>query len=96
MAKVFENEEIEGMYNFECLGCGMLHFINTNPNYGGVWEFNGNLDNPTVSPSLLIKSPNLDGSVDVCHFFVKNGNIEYLSDCTHNRRSTTVEMPNIY
>jgi hypothetical protein len=29
----------------------------------------------------------------VCHSFVRNGKIEYLSDCTHNLAGKTVDIP---
>ncbi len=30
-----------------------------------------------------------------CHLFVKNGQIEYLSDCTHELRGTTIPLPDL-
>ena len=43
---------------------------------------------PTVSPSILVRYGGPDAGVggappQCCHFFVRAGNIEYLSDCTH-------------
>jgi hypothetical protein len=29
----------------------------------------------------------------VCHSFVKEGMIEFLSDCTHDMKNKTVELP---
>jgi len=78
-----------------------------------VWEFNGDMNKPTVSPSLLVRSvecpdnPEMDengnhvlgtdgrikGAKDtVCHSFVKDGMIQFLSDCTHELAGKTVEM----
>jgi len=33
---------------FECPGCGCAHFINER------WTFNGDVDKPTISPSILV------------------------------------------
>lgn len=79
-------------YMFECLGCGNMHWYNL---YGGVgfslthpkWNFNGDLENPSFTPSLLNTKPN-----SVCHLYITNGKIEYLSDCTHSLAGQTVTM----
>jgi len=71
------------------------------------WSFNGNYDRPTFAPSVLCRYRHpkgytnenpaplgYDGEyvVDVCHSFVRNGNIEYLSDCTHALAGKTVAL----
>ena len=44
-------------YSFKCPGCGSNHVIPTNKNYTGYfWGFNNDIDNPTFTPSLLVKS----------------------------------------
>lgn len=53
------------------------------------WDFNGNLERPTFSPSMLIH-PNGVHCRD--HFFVRDGKIEYLSDCEHTLAGKTVDM----
>ena len=47
-----------GRYSFICPGCGDHHEIPTKtPLYNGAcWGFNGNVDNPTFTPSLLVRS----------------------------------------
>lgn len=59
--------------------------------YGGpaFWEFNGNLERPTFSPSMLIYPNGLHGRD---HFFVRDGKIEYLSDSEHGLAGKTVDM----
>jgi hypothetical protein len=32
----------------------------------------------------------------VCHSWVTNGRIQFLSDCTHSLKDQTVELPEIY
>lgn len=51
--------EAEGTaYMFECPGCGDYHLLNVEkPNgLGARWQFNGDLERPTFSPSLLVRS----------------------------------------
>lgn len=49
--------------------------------------FNGDVDKPTLSPSLLVT-----GSGVVCHSYVENGMIRFLGDCTHPLANQTVEL----
>jgi hypothetical protein len=52
MPKVKENNK--GYYSFECPGCGLTHNIPTEQSDSTLkWQFNGDVDNPTFSPSLL-------------------------------------------
>lgn len=63
------------------------------------WEFNGDFDKPTFSPSMLIRIGPMPedhpdaGKIHVCHSFVKEGNIQYLGDCTHAMAGQTIELP---
>lgn len=106
-----------GHLMFLCPGCKGYHEININPeNNEPVWSFNGNLDKPTVTPSILVRSvshpKNIetdnegnyllgpDGRVkgvkdEVCHSFITNGQIQFLSDCTHSLAGQTVELPEV-
>ncbi|MEN6386225.1 MAG: DUF6527 family protein [Phycisphaerales bacterium] len=85
---------------FDCPGCGYLHMVWVKQPEGGsypIWEFNGDSENPTISPSILV-----NGNVPInpphthrCHSFVRDGKIQFLSDCTHSLAGQTVELPNI-
>jgi len=83
-------------YCFHCLGCGCDHGVWTthrNDN-NAIWQFNGDLNKPTVSPSLMVTW--LWGPFkikNVCHSFIRDGKIEYLSDCTHHLAGKTIELP---
>jgi hypothetical protein len=70
-----------------CPGCEQMHIINTEkPNrLGTIWKFNGNVDSPTFTPSI-----NHPG---YCHYFIRNGNIEYCSDSTHQFSGQTIPLP---
>ena len=97
MAKFIKCEEHgwKGVYPFQCPGCGCAHYVNTIKGEMGnpCWHFNGDVDNPTVSPSILVRYPTAE-KMNICHSFVRNGKIEFLSDCTHELAGKTVELEN--
>lgn len=85
MAKVHaDKHEKTANYIFFCPGCECSHVIDKR------WTFNGDLDKPTFSPSLLC---NPDHAPSRCHTFIRDGKIEFLSDCFHKLAGTTVEIP---
>lgn len=90
-------ETPNGNVLFECPGCGCLHCVavkEPNP-LGARWTWNGSLDTPTFSPSILVKAnyTAIDRLDDICHSFVADGKIQFLSDCTHKLAGQTVEIP---
>jgi hypothetical protein len=93
-----ENGGIVG-YLFSCPGCGNSHAPYIRPYKapnGASWEFDGNLEQPTFQPSILIKVTNPDsGKVMICHSFVTNGKIRFLADCTHKLAGQEVELPEV-
>lgn len=74
-------------FSFQCPGCKCAHFIQTNPKFSPCWSFNNDLDNPTVTPSIRVRGVNL------CHFFIKDGKIQFLGDCTHELKGQTITIP---
>lgn len=86
---------------FWCAGCDEHHQIDT-----AKWTFNGDLDKPTFSPSYLTwldPSPKADPKYGNgkfrdgfrCHSYIREGSIEYLSDCTHKLAGQTVRLKEI-
>lgn len=93
----------------QCPGCNGLHrFILSNEDGtipdGPVWEWDGNLDQPTFSPSLLCidttfyaaeRDENeyrvMVGSGN-CHSFVRAGRWEFLGDSGHHLAGQSVDM----
>jgi hypothetical protein len=67
----------------------------TRPGAAG-WHFNGDLERPTLSPSLN-RTCEYGGDPKklICHSFVRNGQIQYLGDCTHRFAGQTVDLPEI-
>jgi hypothetical protein len=49
----------DGMYAFHCPGCGSSHQVTVEGTRNGSlakWGWNGSIDKPTFSPSILIRS----------------------------------------
>jgi hypothetical protein len=93
--KVHNARPGEPDFLFNCPGCGCDHGIWV-PYVGAThatWEFNGNLDKPTVNPSILVNAGRLNPTIHTCHSFIKDGMIQFLSDCTHELAGQTVELP---
>ena len=91
-------------YFVYCPGCERAHrFMVVNEAVPEqVWEFDGNMESPTFSPSLLMQTSEWDGHQWVryaCHSFLKNGVWEFLSDSTHDlagRDAPMVDFPENY
>lgn len=79
-----KNGQLQWM--FKCPGCNKIHCFWTKGLQSN-WEFNGNVEKPTVSPSIL-----LVGHDFRCHSFIKDGNIEFCDDCSHSMAGKTVEL----
>lgn len=90
-----------GLLMFFCPGCKCGHGVNDK------WSFNGDMDRPTFSPSILVRGvqPVTDEEADrilagekiepkplVCHSFVRDGQIQFLNDCTHDLAGQTVPL----
>ena len=95
--------EAEGeSYQFEC-PCGHIHHVwvrRPDQNKNFEWGFNGSLEKPTFTPSLKVSHPgdqSRGGNIPpyCCHSFITDGNIQFLSDCTHPLAGKTVELPEI-
>jgi len=75
---------------FHCPGCNILHpYLVVGER---AWNYNGNPDKPTFTPSLLV-----DGSRPErrCHLFLTDGKIQYLDDCFHHLKNTTIDLVDI-
>lgn len=55
------------------------------------WDWDGNLEAPTFSPSYLEYGWENDAR-ERCHSFIKAGKWQFLSDCTHALAGQTVDM----
>ena len=64
-----------------CPGCDTTHAVALDR-----WTWNGSLDAPTLSPSVL------STRAKRCHCFVRDGKIQFLTDCGHEFAGQTVPM----
>ncbi len=55
------------------------------------WAWNGDTEKPTLSPSILTRGEDADGK-HVCHSFVREGKVEFLSDCSHEFAGQTLDL----
>lgn len=78
----------DGMLLFWCKGCKRHHGVYVIRDRPVHWDFNGDYDKPTFNPSILVTIPN----VGICHSFIKEGKIQYLSDCYHELAGQTVNL----
>ncbi len=56
--------------------------------YPAHWSWNGDIDKPTFQPSVRIDSLGT-------HFFITDGRIQFLNDCTHKFKGQTVDMEDV-
>jgi hypothetical protein len=74
---------------FHCPGCRYGHSFRIK-GQGPIWEWNGDLEKATFSPSLLVNQHRPESR---CHSFVRDGQIQYLDDCFHSMKNTTIDIP---
>lgn len=79
---------------FKCPGCNESHVIypDTMKGAGARWKIHS-INPLTISPSLLVRwewGENYDKRR--CHSFIKNNQIQFLSDCTHELAGKTVPL----
>lgn len=71
-------------YWFWCYPCDTFHYFRTHAAKGApkqpLWSFNGNMDKPTFSPSLLYRYVG-------CHLTLTDGVLSYCDDCKHAWRN---------
>jgi len=51
------------------------------------WTWNGNVEYPTLKPSILTRVDHV-----VCHSFVNDGIVEFLNDSTHSAVGTKLPL----
>lgn len=90
-----QDGEFQGSLSFPCPGCGWWHVFNVKEGregYHHTWKWNGSLEAPTFKPSLLNRTPQ---PRRICHLFVREGSIQFLTDCTHDLAGKTVVMEDL-
>lgn len=83
---------------FWCPGCeelidSGLHCLPVNsPNKTPQWMWDGNIEAPTLSPSIL---SHFNNRQLICHSFLRSGVFEYLGDCSHSMVGKHVPMSDL-
>lgn len=75
----------DGYTMFWCPGCREPHAVVVKP---GRWTWNGDVTRPTFSPSVLVYAD----KGTLCHSFVRDGRIDFLSDSVHALAGQTVPL----
>lgn len=104
---VLKSDTDQGLRYF-CFGCNRSHVIYYNDSNPVInWQWNKDYVLPTFSPSVKHEYPNWVPpstpenpipheqqilKIDICHYFIVNGQIQYLDDCTHAYRNKIVDM----
>lgn len=84
MAKIRDFDgKFRGQRVFFRCHCRRLHVIDLTRH-----KWNGSYDRPTFNPSLKQEC----GDGHVCHSWARDGQQQFLDDCTHELRGKTVEM----
>jgi len=85
----------DGHLVFYCPGCDLNHRIpvnNLNPSYAIQWEFNDDLNFPTLTEDVKHIWEE-KGVKKICHYHIENGNIRYVNDgTTHRDAGKTIEL----
>ena len=55
----------------------------------GCWTWNGDVNKPTLMPSILTTARE---DQPCCHSFVSGGKVRFLNDCTHALAGMTVDL----
>ena len=90
---------------FWCPGCAAfrprgsgLHALPVFGETSPKWDWNGDLERVTLSPSTRTSYKYHNGGdviEEVCHSFLKGGVFEFLGDCTHELKNQKVALPDL-
>ena len=74
---------------YYCAGCKQLHGVPSKR-----WNWNGSITSPTLSPSVRHYFPASEYGPEktTCHYFVRDGRIEFCGDCEHELSGKIVDM----
>jgi len=79
---------------FFCPGCASAHGVSVIDGKSPRWDWNGSLDKPTFTPSILVSWTWGEAHEPrVCHSWVTDGRIAFGADSTHSLAGMTVDLP---
>lgn len=85
---IIRQDDDETELLFRCPGCGENHWVKIGGDRRPRWKWNGSLGEPTIQPTLLVKTDR-----HRCHAMIFNGYIGYLNGSTHHLAGQTIELP---
>lgn len=103
----FLRSTADGGYSFFCPGCRAAHHVKTGEGKGPRWGWNGDVVKPTFTPSIKVTyehwvPPATQDNMypgpqvkvtNICHSFLTDGKMQFLTDCTHALAGQTVDLP---
>lgn len=108
LSKILRNSTDNGLM-FWCPGCDEAHRIQHGAGGGPRWTWNGDVEKPTFTPSVLVEGVRRltdqqhaaylatgvhpEPEPARCHSFVVDGRIQFLADCTHALAGQTIDLP---
>ncbi len=74
-----------GLYlSYKCPGCEGFHSLPFNNDKAKTtWWWDGNVDKPTMGPSILKRSYLGENVSGICHHYVIEGELRFEADSTH-------------
>lgn len=93
MMRVKRKDDVE-QYVFHCPGCKNGHYVivKGDEKKMPIWGWNGDVDKPTIKPSIITFERIKGKDVTICHSFVTDGKIKFLGDCKHELKNQTVQL----
>ena len=78
---------------FHCPGCSCNHLVHYGECGGPRWDWNGDVNRPTLLPSILTRwNYGISNETHVCHLFIEDGMLNYQGDCTHALKGKITPM----
>ena len=79
----------KGSYLHWCPGCEELHQLPDS------WQFDGNLESPTFSPSFRHSGYSSHDEPRICHYILTTGVLNFCGDSTHSLAGKSVPLPKL-
>lgn len=90
---VFVTAGEESLCYFFCPACQQAHVVRVPP-HPHAWAYDGNEVSPTFHPSIKVSGQHPEtGEPTVCHSYLRQGQFEYLADCTHAMAGRSMPLP---
>lgn len=81
-----------GGHLFWCPGCEKPHRFTADQDAGAQWTV-ARWNPLTIAPSVQVTQHSQKGRVENrCHLFIRDGNLQFLNDCTHHLAGKSVPM----